>query len=129
MAENRQGTIKSVISETVMPPTAGIAIGCMTSAPLPVAHLVRMQVNLVLLDKTANTGDLANPLDRLNLITDKPVLYRAKLGQIETLALNGIPINLPERRCIRPQKQEPLPPAGKRCCATFARSRTRERAQ
>src|SRR5262245_59654877 len=45
-------------------------------------HLVRMHVDLILLDITADAGNFGNAFNRLKLIADVPVLERANLGQV-----------------------------------------------
>src|SRR5262245_7129297 len=42
-AQNTQGTMNRVMRLTAMPPTDGIAIGCITSEPRPVAQKMGMR--------------------------------------------------------------------------------------
>ena len=53
-----------------------------------------MEINLILLNESTNAGYFTNPLNRIQLIADIPVLHRTQLLEVESLALKRVPVDL-----------------------------------
>ena len=71
-------------------------------------QLVRMHVDLILLHETSDARHLAHAFDGIELIAQIPVLDAAQFGEIEALALDGVPKDLAERRGIGTQHGDHL---------------------
>ena len=64
------------------------------------AKLVRIDVDLILTNEAADAGHLGYA-GHIELITNIPILDRAELVDAVTVAFDGVPENLPQRRGIR----------------------------
>ena len=77
------------------------------------AHGVRVHVHLVLADVSADRGDLAYPVGRLNRVADGPLLDRAKLLEVPSAgrvavripAFERVPEYLPKGRGVRAKRR------------------------
>jgi hypothetical protein len=56
----------------------------------------KMDVDLVLLDEAADARDLAHSFDGIELVAHVPVLDRPQFREVEALALDRVPVDLPE---------------------------------
>ena len=67
------------------------------------SQLVGMNVDLVLPHVTADAGDLADAFDGIELVAKIPVLDGTQLGEVEAFPLDGVPIDLTQRRGVGPE--------------------------
>ncbi len=67
------------------------------------SQLVGMNVDLVLPHETADAGDLADTFDGIELVAKIPILDGPQLGEVESFPLDGVPIDLTQRRGVRPE--------------------------
>src|ERR1039457_503243 len=63
-------------------------------------HFGRVQIDLVFTHQAADGGHLGHPLNRVELIAYEPVLQGAQLFQVITLALDGVPEDMPHSGAV-----------------------------
>ena len=90
---------------TTLAPTSMLLLRTASYTSMSVTRWARIlsgcDVDLVLLDETADAGDFAHAFHRLELVADVPVLDGAQLGQIEALAFDRVPVDLAQSRRVR----------------------------
>ena len=69
------------------------------------AQPVRVDVDLVLANQTADAGDLRHARHRVELIADEPILDRPQIAQRVSPALDGVPEDMADARGIGPERR------------------------